>query len=73
MASQTNIERELELAPYEVVIKAIPSELAEEVHDLLAAMNRAACSLEGQGQRSQRIAVQLLTAMATFTDRTGLQ
>jgi hypothetical protein len=66
-------EKAMELAPYEVVIKTIPTELAQEVRGLLVAMNRAACDLEHQGQRSQRIAVQLLTAMAQFTAKTGLQ
>lgn len=64
---------DLELEPYEVVIKTIPTELAQEVHEFIVAVNRAACELEHQGQRSHRIALQLLTAMATFTAKTGLE
>ena len=50
-------ERPLELAPHEV---------GSPVRELLTAVERAASELHGQGAKSDRIALQLLTAIARF-------
>lgn len=50
-------ERPLELAPHEV---------DSPVRELLTAVERAASELHGQGAKSDRIALQLLTAIARF-------
>ena len=57
---------ELELTPYEVSI-----EDASPLTDLVQAVRRAASELEGQGEKSDRIAMQLLTALARFAAETG--
>ena len=50
-------EQPLELAPHEVY---------SPVRELLTAVERAASELHGQGAKSDRIALQLLTALARF-------
>ena len=46
-------------------------ELPPAIQDLTLAVRRAAGELEGQGERSDRIATQLLTALARFASETG--
>lgn len=65
-------EPEFDLTPYEIEIRTIPSELAEPARDLMLDVRRAASELEGQGERSDRIALQLITALARFAQETGL-
>lgn len=55
------------LEPYEIRI-----EWAGPISDLMHAVRRAASELEGQGEKSDRIALQLLTAMARFAVETEM-
>ncbi|HLT18670.1 MAG TPA: hypothetical protein VKZ96_04355 [Thermomicrobiales bacterium] len=55
-------EPTLELAPHEV---------GSPVRELLTAVERAASELHGQGAKSDRIALQLLTALARFEGEVG--
>lgn len=60
-------EPELELESYAVQVVELPPEIV----DLTLAVRRAASELEGQGEKSDRIATQLLTALALFAKDTG--
>lgn len=55
-------EQPIDLAPHEV---------ASPVRELLTAVERAADDLHGQGARSDRIALQLLTALARYHAEVG--
>jgi len=56
-------EQALCLEPYEIEIRELPD---FELEDLFLAVRRAASELEGQGEKSDRIATQLLTALGRF-------
>lgn len=51
---------------------AIRVECSGPLNDLMHAVSRAASELEGQGEKSDRIAAQLLTALAVFQRETEL-
>ncbi len=57
---------ELELEQYEIRV-----ELDTPLRDLFAAINQAVSDLENQGEKSNRIAEQLLAAKAKFCRETG--
>lgn len=57
---------ELELEPYSVRI-----EFSGELNELFSVIRNAASELEGQGEKSDRIAKQLLQGLATFCLQTG--
>jgi hypothetical protein len=61
-------DADMDLAPYEVKIVEAPSAFV----DLETAIHRAASELEEQGEKSNRIATQLLTALARFHAEIGL-
>jgi hypothetical protein len=54
----------LELAPYEIEIRVVES---DPLGELILAVQRAAAELEGQGEKSDRVATQLITALARFS------
>lgn len=58
---------ELELAPYAIEVVELPP----AVTDLTLAVRRAASELEGTSEKGDRIAMQLLTALAHFAKDTG--
>jgi hypothetical protein len=60
-------ELEIELAPYAVEIVELPPAIT----DLTLAVRRAASELEGTSEKADRIALQLLTALAHFAKDTG--
>lgn len=57
----------LELAPYAVEIIELPPAII----DLTLAVRRAASELHGTSEKADRIALQLLTALAHFAKDTG--
>lgn len=62
MAGQFMPEAEMQLAEYEIEVREMPLAFA----GLETAIHRAVSELENQGEKSNRIATQLLTALALF-------
>lgn len=60
-------ELELELAPYAVELVELPPACM----DLTLAVRRAASELEGTSEKGDRVALQLLTALAHFAKDIG--
>jgi hypothetical protein len=58
---------ELTVEPYEIRV-----EVNGPLNELVLAINRAVSDLEGQGERSDRVARQLLTALALFARDTDM-
>ena len=58
----------LDLAPYEIEMRVLHD---DPIDELILAVQRAAAELEGQGEKSDRIAAQLITALARFSTETG--
>jgi hypothetical protein len=56
-----------EIEPYEIQVFEVPASFAS----LELAINRAVSELQGQGAKSNRIAIQLLTALALFHQEIG--
>jgi outer membrane murein-binding lipoprotein Lpp len=60
-------DEELQLEEIAIQVVELPAAFA----DLEVCINRAASELEGQGEKSNRIARQLLTALARFHGECG--
>lgn len=60
-------EAALDLREFEIRV-----ECSGPLNDLMHAVSRAASELEGQGAKSDRVAEQLLTALARFQKETAL-
>lgn len=67
MLNINEAERELLLEPYAVEVVELPP----AVTDLTLAVRRAASELHGTSEKADRIALQLLTALAHFAKDTG--
>lgn len=66
------LDADFELTQYEVVVRELPQDMLEPARDLMIAVGNAASELEGQGEKSDRIAAQLYEAVAVFAKATGL-